>query len=170
MSDGVIPIEIGANQVVRCECGWTYNVSERTTCENVDCDLTIENAKAITTPIVQKESADRYNDGKPRLALNPPVALTEIAKVWTFGAKKYDSFNWYKGLTYTSILDSLERHIQAIKMGEDVDPESGCLHAAHAGCNIMMLLEFISLKRTELDDRPKRFYLTYLRDKQDDTI
>lgn len=99
---------------------------------------------------------DRYNSGKPMMSLLPPIALEEVAKVLTYGAKKYDKHNWLKGLPWTEILDSAERHINAWKKGEDID-ESGCLHIAHAACNLLMLIEMIHL-REDLDDRPTQYY------------
>lgn len=99
---------------------------------------------------------DRYNEGKSMMSLLPPLALVEVAKVLTYGAKKYSRNNWMKGLPWTSYIDSLERHLQAWKTGEELD-ESGLLHIAHVGCNILMLIETVLL-RPDLDDRPKEFY------------
>jgi hypothetical protein len=89
----------------------------------------------------------RYNEGKTRFSLLPPYALEQIAKVFTYGAKKYTTteagdYNWKKGLSWTKTCDSLERHLQAWKKGEDVDAESGLLHLAHLATNAMFLLEF----------------------------
>lgn len=95
----------------------------------------------------------KYDDSKPMVALIPPHALTEEAKVWTFGMKKYEAFNWSKGFKYTRVLSAMLRHTIAIMMGEDRDAESGCLHAAHVRCCAAMLIEFTVQNRTELDDR-----------------
>ena len=93
----------------------------------------------------------KHDGEKPAMGLLPPKALEEEAKVWTFGAKKYDAWNWTKGFKYTRIIGALLRHTTAIMRGEDVDPESGCLHAAHIRCCAAMLIEFHG--RKELDDR-----------------
>jgi hypothetical protein len=95
----------------------------------------------------------KHDDTKPIMALIPPSALDEEAKVWTFGMKKYAAFNWIKGFKYLRILSALMRHTTAILRGEDVDAESGCLHAAHIRCCAAMLIEFHLQKRTDLDDR-----------------
>lgn len=96
----------------------------------------------------------RYNKGKPRLGLIPPNAELQIGQVFSFGAEKYDDHNWLNGLKYLSILDSLRRHLNSWYRGEELDPESGLSHLAHAATNAVMLLE-MSIVRPEFDDRPK---------------
>lgn len=106
----------------------------------------------------------RYNAGKLRYDLVPGRAVEEIAKVFTFGANKYAPRNWEKGMSWTTVLASLKRHIAAFESGEDFDPESGLLHLGHAGCNIAFLLEYYKT-HPEFDDRvlpylqPKRIAL-----------
>jgi hypothetical protein len=75
--------------------------------------------------------------------------------VWSFGAKKYQTHNWRKGLTFLRILSALLRHAFAILRGEDRDPETGLLHAAHIRCCAGMLGEFQLENRADLDDRFK---------------
>lgn len=99
-----------------------------------------------------KGSGKRYNLGKTRIDLNPPHAVQKIAEVFTFGADKYGERNWEMGMKWSNIIASLERHLNAIKRGEDFDKESGLLHAAHLGCNVMMLLEYYTTY-PEGDDR-----------------
>lgn len=98
------------------------------------------------------EKALKFDEEKPRMDLVPAGAQSEIAKVFTFGAKKYADHNWRKGFKWSRLIASLERHIAAFKEGEDNDPESGMPHMAHAGCCVMMLLEH-QLKKYGTDDR-----------------
>lgn len=84
--------------------------------------------------------------------LLPPEALEQVANVLTFGAKKYDRGNWSKGIVYSRILSATLRHITKFMAGEDIDPESGLSHIAHACCNMMFLLHFIRYGK-DLDDR-----------------
>jgi hypothetical protein len=82
------------------------------------------------------------NDGeKSRMELVPGGAVLAIADVFTFGAKKYSAHNWRQGFDWSRLIGALERHVAAFKDGEDLDPESGLPHMAHAGCCVMMLLE-----------------------------
>lgn len=84
----------------------------------------------------------KYDSEKPRMHLLPPKATLEVAKVLTFGAQKYDEENWRK-------LDRLQerytsgalRHIFAHMDGEQLDPESGISHLAHALCCLLFKLE-----------------------------
>jgi hypothetical protein len=96
--------------------------------------------------------AMRANVNKLRLDLLPFKAIEDIAEVITFGTKKYDENNWRKGFPWTSLIASALRHIFAWIQGEDTDPESGLSHIAHAGCNLLFLLETIRTERGE-DDR-----------------
>lgn len=126
-----------------CFHGWT-----------VDDRLIPKSMLADPAPAQAPESGGiKYDDSKPMVALIPPHAIDEEAKVWTFGMKKYEAFNWTKGFKYTRVLSAMLRHTLAIMRGEDRDPESGCLHAAHVRCCAAMLIEFTVQGRTELDDR-----------------
>lgn len=96
--------------------------------------------------------AKRFNKGKVQMSLLPKSLLEETAKVLMFGAQKYDKNNWRKGMKYTSVYDSLQRHLTAWLDGEDIDEESGELHLAHAACNIAFLIEYYT-KQVGEDDR-----------------
>jgi uncharacterized HAD superfamily protein len=98
----------------------------------------------------------RFNKGKLRYDLVEPRAYRDFVEVLTDGANKYYDRSWELGFSWTSVLASLKRHIAAIEMGEDYDPESGRLHAAHAACNIHFLNAFY-YTFPQGDDRPKRF-------------
>lgn len=94
----------------------------------------------------------KYDAGKPRMDLLPPDALIAIAEVFTFGAEKYDAWNWAKGMRGGRLVASLHRHMAAYQLGQDHDEESGLHHLAHAGCCVMMLLG-LHLRDTVEDDR-----------------
>jgi hypothetical protein len=100
------------------------------------------------------EGGIKYDGEKPRLDLLPTEALEEIAKVLTFGAKKYNDNNWRAGFKWTRVLGALLRHLFAWSRGEDLDPETGLSHMAHAGCNVLFLLTFV-LTESGVDDRWK---------------
>lgn len=104
--------------------------------------------------------ATRYNINKIKYSLVPHLAHKEMAAVFTFGAKKYSANNWRKGLPFSTCLDSLQRHIESFKNGEDIDPESGLLHLGHMMCNVAFLIEFLTT-HPELDDRVKPNKIIY---------
>jgi len=101
-----------------------------------------------------KEFGKKHDDGKPRMELLSPIALEEIAKVLTFGAKKYGDHNWRQGIKWTRILGALLRHVYAFLRGENEDSETGLSHMAHVGCCVLFLLDYEVNKR-EFDDRYK---------------
>lgn len=92
---------------------------------------------------------------KVRFDLVPINALTDIARVFSFGAKKYSDFNWKKGkgMEWHRLFSACLRHLNSFWDGEDYDKESKFHHVAAAGCNIMMLLSLI-LDEHGVDDRP----------------
>lgn len=94
----------------------------------------------------------KYDAEKNRTDLFSTLALEEIAKVLTFGAKKYDAHNWRLGMRWSRLLGASLRHIFAFMRGEDCDRETGLSHLAHAGCCIMFLLEYF-LTKNGVDDR-----------------
>lgn len=96
----------------------------------------------------------KFDSEKPRMDLLDPDALEGLAKVLTFGAQKYDSWNWSKGIVFSRLTASLLRHLMAFQRGEDIDPESGLPHLDHIGCN-WMFLSALSKRKPELDDRPR---------------
>lgn len=91
-------------------------------------------------------TAVKHDDGKPRYDLVPPFALEEVAKVFAFGAKKYTDENWRKGLEWKRLARATIGHTYLWLRGEDLDPESGLSHLAHAACSVLMLLESTMLK------------------------
>ena len=84
----------------------------------------------------------KFDGGKLRYGLLPPLALKAIVDVLTFGAEKYEPGNWkHVPDSMNRYFDAAERHIWAWKEGEQIDPESGRNHLAHALCCLMFLYE-----------------------------
>lgn len=115
----------------------------------------IENKNSVTG----RGNGLRFNEGKLRYDLVNPKAFEDFVKILTIGANKYSARNWENGLSWTSVIASLERHIAAFKNGEDYDDETGELHIAHAACNVHFLNTFYHTF-PQGDDRPKRQYTT----------
>lgn len=85
----------------------------------------------------------KFDEDKPRVDLIPPRTLLEVGEVFGHGALKYRPYNYLYGggMAYSRLLGAAMRHTLAIMRGEDIDPESGKSHAAHAICSLMMLRE-----------------------------
>ena len=122
------------------------------------------------TATTGKGAGLRFNKGKLRYDLVHPKAHEDMVDILTMGAEKYFDRNWEKGLTWTSVLASLKRHIAAIERGEDYDYDPNCpdciagtckshsgrLHIAHAACNVHFINAFYYIF-PQGDDRPKRY-------------
>lgn len=96
----------------------------------------------------------RYNVGKRDFTLIPPDALAYLADLFTVGARKYAPRNWERGMKYSNVMTSLDRHWNAFKSGEDHDPESTLYHMVHVCWNAMALLTY-QLRGIGEDDRYK---------------
>ena len=94
----------------------------------------------------------RDNAGKPRYDLLEPHAIAELVRVFTAGAAKYKAHNWLRGMDWSKCDASLQRHLAAWRMGEDRDPETGCLHMAHVAWNALALVSY-KLLGLGVDDR-----------------
>ena len=105
-------------------------------------------------PCIEEYGAYRTNENKLRYDLCPAIAQREYAKVWTQGLEKYDAGNWEKGFPFSVVIASAMRHLEAMRLGEMIDAESGLLHSAHLMCNAAMLTEF-HFTHPELNDLKK---------------
>ena len=84
----------------------------------------------------------KFDGNKLEYGLIPPLAQQEMVRVLTFGAQKYERDNWKRVPdSKRRYFDAMERHIWAWKMGEQLDPESGIHHLAHAMCCLSFLFE-----------------------------
>lgn len=71
-------------------------------------------------------------------------ALAEVSKVGTFGAAKYTDNGWRTVPNgFERYSDAQIRHLLQEASGEQVDPESGLLHAAHTAWNALARLELL---------------------------
>jgi len=78
-----------------------------------------------------------------------PRALKAVSMVSDFGSRKYTWGGWKtvpEGENRYG--DAMARHILAEAMGEDFDPDSGMLHAAHTAWNALARLELL-IKQAE---------------------
>lgn len=125
------------------ENGWTWG------------DHMVDVDPVVVAPPVDASKGLKYDGGKPRMDLLSTIFLEGVAKVLTFGAKKYAAHNWRNGIEQSRLIGAAMRHLTAYNNGEDTDPESGLSHLDHLGCCVMFLRE---LRETHphLDDRYKK--------------
>ena len=101
----------------------------------------------------------KYNDNKPMMSLIRPEFSLGLAEALTYGYTKYgeergDIQNYLKGegFYYSTIIDSLKRHINAFESGVDIDEESNIHHLLLAAANLMFLHTYESSDKG-IDDR-----------------
>lgn len=71
-------------------------------------------------------------------------ALLEVSKIGTFGAVKYTENGWMTVDNGVNRYDDAKlRHWLYEKAGQDVDPDSNLLHAAHEAWNALARLDLI---------------------------
>lgn len=87
----------------------------------------------------------RYNTDKPDYTFITRSIMDALARVMTYGAKKYARDNWKLSLGtehheqfQSDIIKSLLRHAHAINDGELIDEESGLRHMDMVASNAMM--------------------------------
>ena len=95
----------------------------------------------------------KLDAGKLRYDLIPVGPLRELARVYTIGAAKYAPRGWETGMDWSRIIAAMQRHVEAWRDGETLDPVDGQHHLSSVAWCAFALMEF---ERThpDLDDRP----------------
>lgn len=116
--------------------------------------------------------------GKLRYDLMPPRQYEQVVEVLTYGAEKYTVYgdctcslqntghaascqshkvkskgdnNWkFVDDPEDTYYAAAERHLQKYRLGQDVDPDSGIHHIAHAITDLIFLLYFEEEKRSQV--------------------
>lgn len=101
--------------------------------------------------------AQRFNKGKPKIHLVPTEVLFMLARVYEAGiAKGYGENDWRKGMPWSEVYDSQQRHSMKFWSHKfsDLDEESGLPHTWHALWNALTLAIY-EQDNQEFDDRYK---------------
>lgn len=86
-------------------------------------------------------------------ALNEDGTLWEqAAAVFDYGLRKYDAWNWLRGMPWSVPIGCAMRHLTA---ADPLDAESSLSHRGHAACNLVMLAWYVEHYPAG-DDRPPR--------------
>jgi hypothetical protein len=96
-----------------------------------------------------------FRDEKTRLELVPPNLIEGIGRILTYGAKKYESDNWMRGIKFRRLIGAIKRHLADIELSNDLDDETNELHLYHIGCCIAFLSYYIEHpdEYADFDDR-----------------
>ena len=118
-------------------------------CDN--CQRAIDN-EGITKVVIVEEFM-KFDKDKLRYELIPPSALLALAKVLSYGAKKYKPGNWRGVDDPDRYIGAAMRHCELYRQGEEIDPESGLPHLAHAMTNLAFLHELQVVPGEENDSK-----------------
>ena len=109
----------------------------------LDSNNDLESSDVVDNPFNGLGYKD--DSGKPRMSLvfhGFAAALFEVARVGTFGARKYTDDGWcHVENGHERYTDALYRHLLYEAQGKQVDPDSDLLHSAHAAWNALARLE-----------------------------
>lgn len=89
-----------------------------------------------------------------RYSMVPWKQMDKVARVYGYGAEKYDDpYNYLDGYPWSWSIDAAFRHLAAFADGEDCCPDSKHEHAASVVFHMLNLLGYMDDHR-DLDDRP----------------
>lgn len=100
------------------------------------------------------KEGNKHDDDKPRYDLISPDALAGLANVLTFGAGKYGSYNWHKGIVYSRVFAAVMRHLWDWWNSAEADEETGLSPLDHAAAGIHFLSHYVKGDYAKFDDRP----------------
>ena len=103
-----------------------------------DDPTTLSGEVRVTDP----ETGGQKGRKPERWDLLPYAALDELARVYAFGAEKYEAHNYLRGYAWSLSLGALQRHVSRWAQGVDTDDETGLHHLAHAAWHCLALLMF----------------------------
>lgn len=72
----------------------------------------------------------------------PRWTLIPLINVLEFGSAKYSADNWKKGLNRDELLESMQRHVDELTEGEELDKESQLHHVGHIMANCVFYYWF----------------------------
>lgn len=94
--------------------------------------------------------ASKFDSDKPSIHLIPAEFIFAISTVLGFGAKKYQEWNWSKGMAWSRCYSACMRHMWSWWSGQgpssknfafgDLDDETQFSHLWHAACCILFLI------------------------------
>ena len=102
---------------------------------------------------------------QPQLGAIDPQALLALARVAGRGNEQLVDrvgltpeearYNYLRGFDWSLSFDAMQRHALAFWAGEDLDPDTGLPHMAHAAWHTLALVAF-ALRGIGRDDRPPK--------------
>lgn len=94
----------------------------------------------VNVVVAEPNTGVKFDEGKLRIDLIPPEAITALAKVLAYGPTKgYADYGW-ESVEVMRLWAAAQRHLWAWKEGQHMDSESGLPHLWHALANIAFMV------------------------------
>lgn len=110
---------------------------------------------AAYKPLPDLSKGVKIDQDKLKWHLLPYDAISELVGVFTVGSRKYEERNWEKGMAWSRVFNSTQRHLTDwFQKRETFDPDgTGLRNIAQAtwGCLVLLAWE---LRGAGEDDRP----------------
>lgn len=90
----------------------------------------------------KRKRGTKFDNGKLKWILLPWDVMTDVVRVFMFGAHKYGERNWELGMDKDRLMDAALRHITKYICGEGEDGETGIDHLAHAIVSLLMIMSY----------------------------
>ena len=94
----------------------------------------------------------KFDEGKLDLRLVEPWVVEELCRVYMYGVHKYHEGSWKKFTPEEArkVFESAyQRHANALRKGEIVDPETGLKHSFQAAWNLITWQWYIDHEAAE---------------------
>lgn len=125
-------------------------------CQRCLRDAEVRVPKTSAPPTKDTNPKDAIGDTKVPLWLLPTTPKIHWAMAHFAGATKYGTANWRVAGVRTSVyLSAMERHMEAFKSGEDLDPVDGTHHLGNVMACCAILMDAAAAHKLT-DDRPPR--------------
>lgn len=122
--------------------------------DDFDAALAEYQASFFPTGVSEANPKDLLGLKKTQVGLLPAAGVLYGARAMENGAVKYGPYNWRTKKVKMSIyLDAMERHIMALRDGENVAADSQCPHLGHIIACAAILADATAGKFL-IDDRP----------------
>ena len=93
--------------------------------------------------MANEKQNNKYDSGKPKIAMVPTQIIWDIAEVREYGNRKYGDPDGWKMVEPQRYVDALLRHtLEFMRDPHSVDDESKIQHYKHMACNLAFLCEF----------------------------
>lgn len=117
---------------------------------------------------INKNGGLKFDNDKPNMTYIPKEAMYEMARSFTYGAKKYGDDNYRQGLSVRRQVAAALRHIYQFLEEGDIDVESGEAKLKHIGSALasLAMAAYTVENKPEFDDRVCKKQQEQMREKK----